>query len=109
MIKNLGEIISILKSEIDKYELIDLGPTPISKTKIKFNAEGLISIIDKYYDKGQNHEENNAEGAPYKPAISLREIAETTVKEGVTMPEIVRATELVSERKINESEKRIHE
>jgi len=41
----IAKIVQILQKEIEKYNIVDLGNTQISKTKMKFNAQGIIDSI----------------------------------------------------------------
>ncbi len=41
----LLQVVSIMQTEIEKYNLINIGKTPISQTKMKFNAEAILEQI----------------------------------------------------------------
>ena len=42
---NLSQVASILQTEIEKYNLVNIGNTPISQTKMKFDAVSILEQI----------------------------------------------------------------
>lgn len=68
-----------MQSEIDKYSLIDLGKTDISKTKMKFDAKGIIDRIELMLPQiGAEISSTNLE-PKMSPTIDLNSVVESAV------------------------------
>lgn len=74
-----------MQAEIDKYELVDLEKTPISKTKMKFNAKRIKEKIDLLLSPAQQEKENDN----FEPVLDLTQIAEYAVEhEGIGLTDL---------------------
>lgn len=106
-------LISILQSEADKYDLINLDYVPITKTASNFKYEYLIGKINMIRIKEKQNTFQSENGTsiiiPCKPIVSLQNISQDLVNSGIKMEEIVKANELVIDNSIERKGNEVYE
>ena len=106
-------LISILQSEADKYDLINLDYVPVTKTASNFKYEYLIGKINMIRIKEKQNTFQSENGTsiiiPCKPIVSLQNISQDLVNSGIKMEEIVKANELVIDNSIERKGNEVYE
>lgn len=77
---NLSQVASIMQTEMEKYNLINIGDTPISHTRMKFDAESILEQIRQRAPEvlPQDNEANNTSKVS---EISFSKLAEKISKD----------------------------
>lgn len=88
-VENMQQLLTIMQSEIDKYHIIEIGNTPISKTKMKFNAQEIIDRIISKVPEIAPRDDNNT----LLQYVSLEDVAKGTVMRGEVSAKDVKAME----------------
>ena len=74
----LTQIVSIMQTEIEKYNLVNIGKTPISQTKMKFDAQSILDQIKQKAPEVVSIDENTN---PTITEISFTKLAENISKD----------------------------
>lgn len=96
------QVLSIMETEIEKYNLFNIGNTPISKTSMKFNAQAIIDgIKQKAPEMLENSEEEQSKN------VQITTIDITKLSEKISRSESIGKTEVdLSEKRLERSKEK---